>query len=766
MASGTTRSVVTRPPTYQAIIGALQSFWEKQGCVVMQPYHTEVGAGTFNPATFLRCLDARPWRAAYVEPSTRPADGRYGENPFRLGHYFQYQVVIKPSPPDIQDLYLQSLQALGVDLRRHDVRFVEDNWEGPTLGAWGQGWEVWADGMEITQFTYFQQLGGFDCDPVTIELTYGLERIAMYLQGVDSVFDIVWSRWTEPDGAEQVVTYGDVYRENEREFSRYNFEVSDADMLFRHFTEFEAEAQRCLDARLPIPAYDYVLKCSHAFNMLDARGVISVTDRTAHIASVRDLARKVAGLYLEVTAERDDAGGADRNDVNRTDDKRGSISGRREGRRHFVTAGWLFEIGVEELPYRTCLSLLAQLRGAGTAEAPGLVYEALAAERLIGRAGATDPVAFAETRLKVMVAPRRVAVWVRDVPREQTAQTLRHRGPRADVAFGPDGTPTKAGEGFARGKGLTPATLQRETVDGTEFVVAVIEAERRPAERVLPDICRRLITSLQIPRGMRWGARPAGADDYLRFSRPLRWLVCIFAGQPVPFDFYDLRAGAVTQGHRVLGRPLIVDHASHYERHLREQHVIADHDERRRLIVEGLDAAAAKLGGSRKGVRWSDPAGVLEENIYLAEWPSVHSGAFDERHLRLPSEVLITAMQAHQRYWPVERHAAACCRRSSTSPTPTRPPPRSSRTATSACSKAASTTPSSPTTATSPRASRPWPRGWARSSFTPSWARSPTSRRAWWPSRVAGRRGRGREEAAPLRRPPTPPPSPRPPTRA
>ena len=291
-----------------------------------------------------------------------------------------------------------------------------------------------------------------------------------------------------------------------------------------------------------------------------------------------------------------------------------------------MTAGWLFEIGVEELPYRTCQSVLAQLRGDGTAEAPGLVYETLAAERLVGGGdgGAADAVAFAETRLKVMVAPRRIAVLVGDVPREQTAQTLRWRGPRADVAFGPDGAPTKAGEGFARGKGLKPAQLARETVDGTEFVVAVIEAERRPAERVLPDVCRRLITSLQIPRGMRWGARPAGADEYLRFSRPLRWLVCIFAGQPVPFDFYDLRAGAVTQGHRVLGRPVIVDHASHYERHLREQHVIADHDERRRLIVEGLDAAAAKLGG-----RWSDPAGVLEENIYLAEWPSVHSGSFD-----------------------------------------------------------------------------------------------------------------------------------------
>lgn len=299
-------------PTYQQIIGRLQSFWEQQGCVIVQPYHTEVGAGTFNPATFLRCLDSRPWRAAYVEPSMRPADGRYGENPYRLGHYYQYQVVIKPSPPDIQDVYLRSLEALGIDLARHDVRFVEDNWEGPTLGAWGLGWEVWIDGMEATQFTYFQQCGGVDLDPITVELTYGLERIAMYLQGVDSVFDIVWSRWEE-DGRTITVTYGDVYKENEREFSAYGFEVSDAAMLQRHFRDHEAEALRCIDAGLPVPAYDQVLKCSHTFNLLDARGVISVTERTSYIARVRDLARRVAELYLRVVGEG--AAGADGGDA-------------------------------------------------------------------------------------------------------------------------------------------------------------------------------------------------------------------------------------------------------------------------------------------------------------------------------------------------------------------------------------------------------------------------------------------------------------------
>ncbi|MHB1389793.1 MAG: glycine--tRNA ligase subunit alpha [Thermoleophilia bacterium] len=255
----------------------------------MQPYHTEVGAGTFNPATFFRCLDAEPWRVAYVEPSIRPTDGRYGENPYRLSHYYQFQVVLKPAPENVQDLYLESLAQLGVDLAAHDVRFVEDNWEGPTLGAWGLGWEVWIDGMEATQFTYFQQVGGVDLNPVSVEVTYGLERIAMYLQKKNSVYDLVWT-----DG----VTYGDVYQQNEAQFSRYNFEIADTLQLFTHFTDFEQECENCLANALPRPGYDYVLKCSHTFNLLDARGVISVTDRTGYIARVRNLARRCAELYL------------------------------------------------------------------------------------------------------------------------------------------------------------------------------------------------------------------------------------------------------------------------------------------------------------------------------------------------------------------------------------------------------------------------------------------------------------------------------------
>jgi len=276
--------------TFQQIILRLQDYWDGHGCALLQPYDLEVGAGTFHTATFLRALGPEPWRAAYVQPSRRPKDGRYGENPNRLQHYYQYQVALKPSPDDIQDLYLKSLAALGIDPRKNDIRFVEDDWESPTLGAWGLGWEVWLNGMEVTQFTYFQQVGGLDCKPVLGELTYGLERLAMYLQGKDSVFDLAWT---------DAMSYGDVYHQNEVEQSKYNFELANTQMLFQHFGQFEAEAKRLIEAGLPLPGYEMVLKCSHTFNLLDARGAISVTERAAYIARVRNLAKAVAQAYYE-----------------------------------------------------------------------------------------------------------------------------------------------------------------------------------------------------------------------------------------------------------------------------------------------------------------------------------------------------------------------------------------------------------------------------------------------------------------------------------
>jgi glycyl-tRNA synthetase alpha chain len=284
--------------TFQQTILKLQDYWARQGCALLQPYDMEVGAGTSHTATFLRALGPEPWRAAYVQPSRRPKDGRFGENPNRMQHYYQYQVVLKPSPPDILDLYLGSLVALGFDLAKNDVRFVEDDWENPTLGAWGLGWEVWLNGMEVTQFTYFQQVGGLDCSPITGEITYGLERLAMYLQGKENVFDLVWTEWTDGD-VKRALTYRDVYHQNEVEQSTYNFELSNAPKLFELFSFFEAEAKRLLEAKLALPGYEMILKAAHTFNLLDARGAISVTERAAYIGRIRTLSRLVAQAYYD-----------------------------------------------------------------------------------------------------------------------------------------------------------------------------------------------------------------------------------------------------------------------------------------------------------------------------------------------------------------------------------------------------------------------------------------------------------------------------------
>jgi glycyl-tRNA synthetase alpha chain len=283
---------------FQDVILTLQNYWAKQGCALLQPIDLEVGAGTSHTATFLRALGPEPWRAAYVQPSRRPKDGRYGENPNRLQHYYQFQVVLKPSPENILELYLGSLQALGIDTQTHDIRFVEDDWENPTLGAWGLGWEVWLNGMEVTQFTYFQQVGGLDCSPITGEITYGLERLAMYLQGVENVYDLCWTEWTEA-GTLQRIRYGDVYHQNEVEQSTYNFEQSNVAVLLNRFGEHEADAARLLEAAIPLPAYEQVLKAAHCFNLLDARGAISVTERAQYIARIRNLSRQVAQAYYD-----------------------------------------------------------------------------------------------------------------------------------------------------------------------------------------------------------------------------------------------------------------------------------------------------------------------------------------------------------------------------------------------------------------------------------------------------------------------------------
>ena len=289
----------TNKISFSQLLLKLQQYWAEQGCNILQPYDIPSGAGTFHPATLLRSLDSKPWSVAYVAPSRRPTDGRYGENPNRLGSYYQFQALIKPSPDNIQELYLKSLEYLGLDLSKHDIRFVEDNWESPTLGAWGLGWEVWLDGMEVTQFTYFQQVGGIPCDPVAVEITYGTERLAMYLQGVDNIFDIVWN-----ENEHGITTYKDIHFESEVQFSKYNFELANTDMLFKHFDDAFEECQKCLDAQLPLPAYDQCMMASHAFNTLDARKAISVTQRQNYILRVRELSIGCASLYKSQEKDR------------------------------------------------------------------------------------------------------------------------------------------------------------------------------------------------------------------------------------------------------------------------------------------------------------------------------------------------------------------------------------------------------------------------------------------------------------------------------
>ena len=427
--------------SFQDLILTLHRYWGAQGCVILQPYDMEMGAGTFHPATVLRSLGPDPWRAAYVQPCRRPTDGRYGENPNRLGHYYQYQVVLKPSPDDLQELYLGSLTEIGIDPLKHDIRFVEDDWESPTLGAWGLGWEVWCDGMEVTQFTYFQQVGGFECRPVTGELTYGLERLAMYIQGVDNVFDLRFN--------DAGVTYGDVFLENEREMSAYNFEVADTEALFDLFRKAAAECERCLEAKLPIPAYEQAIKASHVFNTLQARGVIRVAERQAYIGRVRDLAKAACGAWLEKPSP--------------VREREGAAAKRWKGEEcdHSSTPHPARLRQVDPLPKgrgdSDRLPARASLGGNPGADAgEGAQRPCAAVRRMHGEAGLETGA------IDVHSTPRRLVLIARDVAEPTEASREEMKGPRTSA-------PPQALEGFLRKTGLTREQLEER--DGVYFAV-------------------------------------------------------------------------------------------------------------------------------------------------------------------------------------------------------------------------------------------------------------------------------------------------------
>ncbi len=603
--------MASRPPTFQDVIHRLHAFWGEQGCLIWQPYSEKVGAGTMNPATVLRVLGPEPWNVAYVEPSYRPDDGRYGENPNRMQMHTQYQVILKPDPGNPQEIYLRSLEAIGIDPTKHDIRFVEDNWESPALGAWGLGWEVWLDGLEITQFTYFQQACSQELHPPAVEITYGLERIVMFLQGVRSVWDIDW------DG---VHTYGDILLHQEIDHCKYNFEVADIERLREMYRLFEAEARNALAAGLVIPAHDYVLRCSHTFNVLDARGAIGVTERASFFARMRDLARQVGELYVR---QREAAGFPWLRQRSTPSSSTLPEPAAPEGETLPPRADFVLEVGTEELPPQDVQTAIAQWRQA--------VPDLLTQLRL------------PHDEVMVTATPRRIVVYVRNLATRQEDRVVEVKGPPAKVAFDAEGKPTRAAEGFARAQGVRVEDLQVRTEGDKAYVVAVRREAGRPTLDVLAEALPDLIRSLRFPRTMRWN------HTDVAFSRPIRWLLALHGDWVVPFTYAGLVSHRVTRGPRPLGSPEVtVPRAESYLDTLRELNVIVDRDARRQQVWEQVTALAAEVGGMVP----EDPD-LLAEVTDLVEWPVALRGRFEEKYLELPQDVLITVMKKHQRYFPV-----------------------------------------------------------------------------------------------------------------
>ncbi|MFO7663243.1 MAG: glycine--tRNA ligase subunit beta [Chloroflexota bacterium] len=603
--------------SFQQMILRFLEYWQDQGCLIWQPYNVQVGAGTMNPATILRVLGPEPWNVAYIEPSIRPDDGRFGDNPNRMQMHYQLQVILKPDPGNPIDLYLKSLEAIGINQREHDIRFVEDNWQSPALGAWGLGWEVWLDGQEITQYTYFQQAGSIDLDPVSVEITYGLDRIALALQGKDSV-------WEMDYGAG--IRYGDALLAAEIEHCRYYFEVADVDALKQIYETYEREAYRCLEHGLVAPAHDYNLKCSQLFNVLDTRGAIGVTERAHYFGRMRRVANKVSTAYIEQRQHLE---------YPFADNERWSLGegfdsgdGQSAAARPVVaevgeTDYFVLEIGSEELPANDLTSALTQLRAA--------VPAMLGAARL------------AYESVEVQGTPRRLAVVVRGLAGRQADLESTVKGPPAERAYDQDGKPTPAATGFAKSRGLSVDDLSVIEEGGKRYVSAVVREAGRSSVDVLAERLPDLIAGIKFEKSMRWN------ETNVSYSRPLRWLLALHGPAIVPFSFAGVQSGRMSYGLRPYGSPAIeVPDALGYLPALKAATIILDGEARRASIVSGAAALAQSKGGSIP-----DDPGLLDEVTNLVERPTPLLGAFEERFLALPPMVLVAVMRKHQRYFPV-----------------------------------------------------------------------------------------------------------------
>ena len=603
---------------FQQLILALQSFWAQQGCVVGQPYDAAKGAGTANPHTYLRALGPEPWKVAYAEPCRRPTDGRYGENPNRLGAYYQFQVLLKPSPKDVLDRYLRSLTALGIRPRDHDIRFVEDDWEQATLGAWGLGWEVWLDGMEITQFTYFQQVGGIECKPVSAEITYGTERIAMYLQGVDSVYDLEWGGG---------FSYGDIHKQTEVEWSKYNFEEAEPKVLHELFEHYRGEARRLTELGLVFPAYDFALQASHTFNTLDARGAISVSERAAYIGRIRDLSRRCATAYVE---EREKLGFPILQRVPVVEEEPPSDNGTHDSltmtEMNLPTVGageFVLELGCEEIPARFLDDAAEWLRD---------TIVAFLDEKRVPHGDA-----------QALHTPRRLVVVIDGVteisPEEEEVVT----GPPARIAFDANGTPKVPALKFAQGKGVPVESLEIIETDKGGYVGFRRTIGGDPTSQLLEAALPGILAALPWRKSMRWGDR----DE--RFVRPIHWILALLAERPLAFEFAGVTSGTLSRGHRFFGNETFAAWSFGTLRDgLSARHVTLDPRERRRIILGQLQQEGGEVGG--------EPVieeALLREVVGLVEAPRVVSGRFDPAYLALPREVIQTILTYHQKMFAV-----------------------------------------------------------------------------------------------------------------
>lgn len=601
----------------QEMILCLKNYWGSKGCLIQEGYDIEVGAGTMNPATFLRCLGPEPYASVYVEPSRRPADGRYGKNPNRLQFYHQMQVIMKPPPEDIQNLYLQSLEACGLDLKKHDIRFVHDDWENPTIGAWGLGWEVWADGMEITQFTYFQSVGGVPVSPITVELTYGLERLAMYLQKVSSIFDLQWN---------ETLLYKDLFAQNEWEWSHYNFLEADTDMWQAHFNAFEKEALSLAHKNWPVVAYDFVLKASHAFNMLDARGVISVTERQHYISRVRNLAKMTALSYIKSRQILGFPLLKQKKQKNLLPPK--PIS--------FVESDkpndFLLEIGSEQLPAKFIPKALQSLK---------CLLENLFKENHLSF-----------KQIKLFAGVRRLGVLIPGLTAKTLPKKIEKKGPAVQVAFNNKDEITKAGIGFLKSIGENALTrkdveellhLQIRNISGIEYLFASLEEPGVCTRTLLYEKLPQLIHQITFPKKMFW------IDESSAYARPIRWIVSLYGSEVIPFSYANVTATNTSYGHQQrFNAPITISHPSQYVSALRKGYVIVNHEERKEMIQTQL----AYIEESYQ-IKTFSLETVLKEVLYLSEYPEAKLGSFDPQYLKAPKEVLISEMVQHQKYFPV-----------------------------------------------------------------------------------------------------------------